>query len=344
MALTLALDIGGTKIAWGLIDDHAPRTVIDHGRVPSQPAGGNTADQLEVAVTEALASPALTPADEGASASAASSTSEKKIERVGVAAAGVIDPNTATVTRAGATMPGWEGTDIAARIVRHIDAPVFAHNDVRVWAFGEHALCRRGSYPHSRLLYVSLGTGVGGAFVINDDLVAGNRGTAGEISELYCPRYGSGVARCEDVASGPGLVATYHEAVADRDGSSASEVGDRPVSDHDANPAFPSTVTDLLDLERQGNPLAMDVLDHNLHGFGQMLGTLAMGLDLDAIILGGGVSGLGEAITRRIRDGVRNHLAYSVRPCDIRDSALQEGPLVAAAVYAHARHQRSGAA
>ena len=58
MALTLALDIGGTKIAWGLIDDDTPRTVIARGRIPSQPAGGTTADQLEVAVTEALATPA----------------------------------------------------------------------------------------------------------------------------------------------------------------------------------------------------------------------------------------------------------------------------------------------
>lgn len=332
MALTLALDIGGTKIAWGLIDDDAPRTVIAHGRVPSQPAGGNTADQLEVAVTEALAAPELV-AGNVASAPPSSSTSENVIERVGVAAAGVIDPNTATVTRAGATMPGWEGTDIAARIARHIDAPVFAHNDVRVWAFGEHTLCWRDEYPHSRLLYVSLGTGVGGAFVINDDLAAGNRGTAGEISELYCPHYGNGVARCENVASGPGLVATYHEAISERDGQSASH--------HDAPPTSPSTVTDLLGLEQQGDSLSTDVLDQNLHGFGQMLGTLAMGLDLDAIILGGGVSGLGEAITRRIRDGVRSHLAYSVRPCDIRDSALREGPLVAAAVYARARHKRS---
>ncbi|KXB49568.1 ROK family protein [Corynebacterium sp. MC-04] len=337
MALTLALDIGGTKIAWGLIDDDAPRTVIAHGRVPSQPAGGNTADQLEVAVTEALAAPALSSpelaAGNVASARTSSSTSENTIARVGVAAAGVIDPITATVTRAGATMPGWEGTDIAARIARHIDAPVFAHNDVRVWAFGEHTLCWRDEYPHARLLYVSLGTGVGGAFVINDDLAAGNRGTAGEISELYCPHYGSGVARCEDVASGPKLVATYHEAISERDGQSGSG--------RDVNPASPSTVTDLLELERQGNSLATEVLDRNLHGFGQMLGTLAMGIDLDAIILGGGVSGLGEAITRRIRDGVRSHLAYSVRPCDIRDSALREGPLVAAAVYARARHKRS---
>lgn len=336
MALTLALDIGGTKIAWGLINDNAPRTVIDHGRVPSQPAGGNTADQLEVAVTEALAA----PAGKVAPAQVTSSTSENVIGRVGVAAAGVIEPNTATVTRAGATMPGWEGTDIAARIVRHIDVPVFAHNDVRVWAFGEHTLCWRREYPHSRLLYVSLGTGVGGAFVINDDLVAGNRGTAGEISELYCPHYGSGVARCEDVASGPGLVATYHAAKLGREGHSASDRSARTATDRDVGTAFPSTVTDLLELERQGDLLATTVLDRNLHGFGQMLGTLVMGLGLDAIILGGGVAGLGEAITRRIRDGVRKHLAYGVRPCDIRDSALREGPLVAAAVYARARHER----
>lgn len=335
MALTLALDIGGTKIAWGLIDDNAPRTVIAHGRVPSQPAGRDPADQLEVAVTEALAS----PAGKGATPPATSSTSENVIERVGVAAAGVIDPNTATVTRAGSTMPGWEGTDIAARIARHIDAPVFAHNDVRVWAFGEHTLCWRDEYPHSRLLYVSLGTGVGGAFIINNDLAAGNRGTAGEISELFCPRHGSGVARCEDVASGPGLVAAYHGVIVERNGHSASHHGARTASVHDVGTASPSTVTDLLELERQGDSLATDVLDGNLQGFGQMLGTLAMGLDLDAIILGGGVSGLGEAITGRIRDGMRNHLAHSVRPCDIRDSALHEGPLVAAAVYARARHE-----
>ncbi|MDU7286850.1 hypothetical protein [Corynebacterium kroppenstedtii] len=40
MALTLALDIGGTKIAWGLIDDDAPRTVIAHGAYPASPRAG----------------------------------------------------------------------------------------------------------------------------------------------------------------------------------------------------------------------------------------------------------------------------------------------------------------
>ena len=78
MALTLALDIGGTKIAWGLIDDDAPRTVIAHGRVPSQPAGGNTADQLEVAVTEALASPVLAAAGDVASIPATSASARRR--------------------------------------------------------------------------------------------------------------------------------------------------------------------------------------------------------------------------------------------------------------------------
>ncbi|MEJ4112894.1 ROK family protein [Corynebacterium kroppenstedtii] len=315
MAITLAIDIGGTKIAWGLIDDNSPQAVLTHGRVPSQPPGATTADQVENAVKNALT---------------AASKTGLSIDRIGVASAGVIDTDTSTVSRAGLTMPGWEGTNIAALINHHTDAPVFAHNDVRVWACGEHALYWHDKYPQARLLYTTLGTGVGGAFVVDNDLVGGHRHTAGEISELFCPRYGGTAARCEDVASGPGLVATYRAAVASDDPSATT-----PTASH------PSTVTDLLQLEQHGDPLAAEVLDHNLRGFGQMLGSLAMALDLDAIILGGGVISLGEGITQRITNGVRTHLPYRIRPCALHTGALHEGPLVAAAMYARMQHAQS---
>lgn len=232
MSYTLALDIGATKIAWGLFGDS-----LEHsGRLATQP---HPREQVIAAVREAAA--------------------HGPIARVGVGAPGIVEHG--IVAHAGPTLPGWKGTNLE-ELVRQagVDAPIKCANDVRVWAVGEHA---RNPIP-GRVLYISLGTGVGGAVVDKHELLEG----AGEMSELTCADYTGRARRAEDVASGPALA--------------------RACGGTDLRAELHNT----------------KVIAGNMRGFGRMLGGLVSGFGLDAVVLGGGVAGIGELITEPLREGL----------------------------------------
>lgn len=127
---SLAVDIGGTKIAYGIDPDDAPDTVLGEGRVPSLAREGRTLDPLAVAVERALDTPGVDIVRDG------------------------------EITYNGDTVPGWAGSDVAGTVERLAGVPVACHNDVRVWAFGEHRL-GAGQGTSGRVYYLSLGTGVG---------------------------------------------------------------------------------------------------------------------------------------------------------------------------------------
>ncbi|QYH19614.1 ROK family protein [Corynebacterium aquatimens] len=154
-AATLALDIGGTKIAYGLVPDSDPQTVVGEGRLPAHAHSGRIGAQVTQAVTNAI--------KEAANCGLV-------ISRVGAGAPGIVRPEDGVVVHAGPTIPGWAGTDLGALMRAAFttpesgpgapDIPVAVHNDVRVWAWGEDHFGAAKDID-GRVLYLSLGTGLG---------------------------------------------------------------------------------------------------------------------------------------------------------------------------------------
>ncbi|MDO5512489.1 ROK family protein [Corynebacterium sp.] len=293
---TLALDIGGTKIAYGLVPDDSPHEVIGAGRLPSLALERRTLEQVRAAVATAL-----------------STAGDLQVVRCGVGAPGVVRGG--VIASAGDTMPGWAGTEVAGTVAELTGRHVSCDNDVRVWAFGEHHL-GAGEGSQGRVLYLSLGTGVGGAIVDKQQLLDGPTGTAGEAAHLVCADVEGRAVGCEASASGTGLT-TYYNA-------------------RSARP--PVDLPEIISRMRDGERLAGEIVRGNLRGFGRAVGALATLLDLSAIVLGGGVGSLGEIVRDPFADGVRETILPLKADLPVRTTSLgPAAPLVAAAAYARSQ-------
>ena len=188
----IGVDIGGTKIAAGRVEHDG---TVSARRVRATPAGSGSAAVLAATVDLVRE---LAP---GATF-------------VGVGAPGTVDTATGVIRAATALLPGWAGTPVGPAITDATGLPALVDNDVNASALGE---LRRGvAVGHDAVLYVSVGTGVGGAIALGGRLVRGARGVAGEIGHLAVPGpsserpCGCGLfGHVEAVASGPAIEAAY---------------------------------------------------------------------------------------------------------------------------------------
>ncbi|GGM80031.1 ROK family protein [Dactylosporangium sucinum] len=251
----IAVDIGGTKIAAGLVDD-ADR-ILRRTRVAT-PAG----TPAVLAAVAGLVDDLRRHADRlGVTVRAA-----------GVGAPGVIDPATGAVRSATDILPGWAGTPLGDELRHRTGLPLAVANDVRVAAIGtarDPAVA-----PHREVLHVSIGTGVGGALLRHGAAWSGPHASSGELAHLLVPARGAMPCGCgrhdhlEAVVAGPAIAAAYAE--------------------HTGGGVLP--LTEVAARMRAGDRVA----DAVIRAAGQLLGRALAGLvaavDVDAVTLGGGVA------------------------------------------------------
>lgn len=309
--VSLALDIGATKIAVGFVPDDAPTTVLAPFRSLTQGEGRDPHAQVRAAIARGWER----AAEEGL-----------RIERIGMGAPGVVEGPRGLIHYNGDTLHGWAGTDLAALAAEASPRPVpcAAHNDVRIMAYGEYHLgAGRSLPPEARILVVSLGTGVGGAIIEAGQLLGGPTHAAGEISEIRCADLRGIATRCESAASGTGLCRYYH--VLRRDPTTREPI---PWALSPGEETLPEIIA-------RGDELILRILDGNLRGFGEALGALISAWDLSAIIVGGGVAELGDRALGPLREGARSACISLHREVPIMRAQLDgRAPLVGAARYA----------
>ena len=161
---TIGIDIGGTKIAGGLVDRSG--AITERIQCPTRAPEG--AQAIMARVVEMAAS--LRRAAGG------------KIEGIGVASGGQIDPRTGVVIHATDLLPGWKGTRITEIIEERFGVKARALNDGSAAALGEG---RFGAAKGvSDFVLLTLGTGVGGGIVTDGRLLNGALGVAGSIGHM----------------------------------------------------------------------------------------------------------------------------------------------------------------
>ena len=247
----VGIDIGGTKIAALLV--RADSTVLARGSVSAPAAlGGGAMADAAADLASALA------VEAGVTLSAA-----------GVGAAGVIDHETGTIRAASATFVGWAGFPLADELEARLGVPVRVENDVNAFLLGEAAAAGRDDRD---VLGVMLGTGVGGALLIDGELHHGPHGAAGEIG--HTPGYSDLVCTCgqighlETLASGTSIALRYQERTGD-------SVRDARV---------------VADRARAGDGDAVAVFDAAGRALALACASAATILDLPCAIVGGGVT------------------------------------------------------
>ncbi|MGH2390350.1 MAG: ROK family protein, partial [Chloroflexota bacterium] len=193
------------------------------------------------------------------------------VAAIGVASAGQIDPELGTVVYANRNLPGWTGMPIAARLHGALSLPVSVDNDVRALALAEaHWGAGMGS---GVLLVAALGTGIGGAIVLDGRLFRGAGNSAGELGHIPVtasgPRCGCGNRGClEAYAGGPRIAAAYTRVTRGE----------------------PCDLRAVAAAARNGDDRAVAVFAQAGRMLGRGLAGLANTLDPDRLVIGGGVA------------------------------------------------------
>ncbi|BAU96994.1 ROK family transcriptional regulator [Corynebacterium suranareeae] len=292
---TLALDIGATKIAYALVPDDSPTEALSPGRLGTKD-GKSPMEQIRLALSHGIN---------------AAKERGLNIARIGMGAPGVILGPEGIIVYNGETLTEWAGSDLRGLANKMLAVPFAAHNDVRVWAYGEHHL-GAGKNLQGRVLYVSLGTGIGGAIVEDGRMMGGPTGSAGEFAEIVCADHAGRAVRCENVASGTGLTKYYNDA--------AVTQLDLPA---------------IMERFHDGDGLAQQIINGNLRGFGQALGALVTVLDLSAVVIGGGVAGIGQPVTDPITQGIFETILTPNNGVQVLSTSLgAQAAVIAAAQYA----------
>lgn len=279
----IGVDIGGTKIAAGVVDDDG--RVLAKLRRDTDPEHPGEIELVVVELVREL-------------------RKEFPVSAVGVAAAGFVADDRATVLFA--PNIAWRDYALRDRLEPHIDVPVVVENDANAAGWAEYRFgAGRGV---SDMVMLTVGTGLGGAIVVNSTLLRGAHGVAAEIGHIRMVpdghMCGCGHPGCwEQYASGGALTRQARAAAV----------------------AYPHRATALLDLAggdpeqikgphvtyvaQQGDPLGIELLAELGGWLGAGTADLVAVLDPAVVVIGGGVCAAGDLLLVPVREAFENALS-----------------------------------
>ena len=265
MSLTIGIDIGGTKVAGGVVDDDG--VILAKHRVSTPARDAEATTKAVVDVIETL-------------------RAQHEVEAVGVAIAGFVDASRSVVYFA-PNLLGWRDGPLRVEIEKRVGLPAVVENDANAAAWGE---ARFGAARGERFIVcVTIGTGVGGGIIAGGELFRGGYGVGAEIGHIQMVEEGRlcgcGQRGCwEQYASGGALVRDARERAANARVEAEVLVG---LGDGTPEGIAGEHVTEAAHL---GDPVAIASFDRLGHWVGQGLADLAAVLDPECFVLGGGVS------------------------------------------------------
>jgi len=268
--LMIGVDVGGTKVAAGLVNDRGE--MGEHLRVPMNPRG--TAEEGFAAVVAAL-DPLLRPR----------CANDEKLP-IGICAPGPLDPCTGVVLNP-PNVPCWRNFPLAAEIHRRYGVAATLDNDANAAALAESLWGAGRGYGN--VFYTCIGTGIGSGIVFDGKIFHGRTGSAaegGHVSIDYRgPRCNCGKKGCiEALASGSAIARRACEAIAENPRRGAQLLS---MVDGDATGIRCEMIGRAAN---SGDPLARQILADTLEFLAIWLGNIVDLLEPEVMILGGGVS------------------------------------------------------
>lgn len=233
--------------------------------------------------------------------------SAKQFQGIGIGTPGSVDYQTGTVDSA--FNLNWDRPmALKEQIELHTNIPVQVENDANVAALGERWL---GAGKNSdNVAFVTLGTGVGGGIIINGQIIHGQGGSAGEIGHMTINPQGyrctCGKKGClETVASATGIVHVAHDYAQEYAGDSELKASLDNGDD--------LTAKDVFDLAKQNDPLALKVTSAVCDQLGLALSIVAVTINPQYIIIGGGVSNARDFLLQRVQESYNRYVFSSVK-------------------------------
>jgi glucokinase len=298
MSLSCGIDVGGTKIAGGVVDDQG--NILQHLRVDSPASDVEAIEDAIAGLVSRL-------------------REEHPIESVGVGAAGYIDKSRSTVLFA--PNLAWRHVDLKAELEPRVGLPVVIENDANAAAWGEFVY--GAGHDVEDLLLVTVGTGVGGGLVLDGEVYRGAFGVGAEIGHLrVVPQgrlCGCGNFGCfEQYASGTALVRNAREAVG------AGSLPARSLLERAGGDVGGIDGPLITTAARDGDLFAIEQLAELGRWLGEGIASLTAVLDPAVVAIGGGVADADELLLDPLRVAFESHLpGRGHRPVlEIRKAAL----------------------
>ncbi|MEV4282855.1 ROK family glucokinase [Actinoplanes xinjiangensis] len=284
MTLTIGIDVGGTKVAGGVVDEQGNVLASNRRPTPADDPAGTRDTIVEVAAELVAQYPTATA--------------------IGIGAAAWIDATGSTVLFA--PNLAWRDEPLRDYVGKAIGLPVVLDNDANVAAWAEF---RFGVGKHAEsMVMITVGTGIGGAIVVNGNLWRGANGIAAELGHIQsvpdghpcgCGRLGC----LEQYASGNALV-RFGRAGARQEPERAAKLLALAGGD-----ALAITGRQITEAARSGDGVAMDAFAQVGYWLGVALADLAQSLDPQIMVIGGGVIDAGPLLMGPLERTYREQLA-----------------------------------
>jgi glucokinase len=268
--MTIGVDIGGTKVAAGLVD--AAGRITHKSRVPMVSTGDGAAG-LSCVESAIQAIFAEVP------------TARAAVTGIGICAPGPLDPTTGVILNP-PNVQCWRDYPLAAEVERIFAVPARVDNDANAACLAEARWGAGAGYRN--VFFAILGTGIGTGIVFEGKIYHGRTGSAAEgghvTIDYHGPRCGCGKHGCiEAYASGPNIARRTRERLSSGEPSAILQLAgsvDAVRTEH-VGEAF-----------RAGDPLAAQILTETSHLLTIWLGTIVDILEPDVMVIGGGVAEL----------------------------------------------------
>ncbi len=283
--LAIGVDIGGTKVLGGVVD--LTGKILRTFRADTPREGGDALNQVIADVVAEL-------------------QTTHKTESIGISAAGLVSSDRQTMLGA-PNIKDWDGVNIAKALHKISGINSIVENDANSAAWAERVY--GAGKGQENVIMITLGTGLGGAAIVDGKPLRGANGTGAEFGHMRVAPGGElcgcGIRGCfEQYASGTALMRQTKAAIA-KDPDSAKDLLARGDG----------TITGLLgnhitDAARAGDKLAIGVLENLGDWLGQGIATLAMLFDPAIVVIGGGVIDAGELLLEPARRAMMREMPF----------------------------------
>ncbi len=277
----IAIDLGGTSIKFGIIDESG--NLLSEGLTPTMP------ESAELVINN-LKKAAKRFFNEAKS-------KDLEISTIGIGTPGIVDPTFRIVLGGADNIEGWSNIRLSDELEKEFHVPVFVNNDANMMGLGEQ--WQGAAQDSSDVVFLTIGTGVGGAVIVDGKLYGGyaNRGT--ELGHIPLVMDGKpcscGSIGCfEAYASTSALIEEYVQLV-ENEGSTVNGIT-------------------IVEEFKKGNPKAITALNRHFQYIGRGVAGLVNIFSPQKVIIGGGISEAGEFYIQSI---AREYKKYVMPDCAV---------------------------
>ena len=308
------IDLGGTKILVVIAD--AGGRVLGTNRISTLAAQGPDAviDRISQAVLAAAADARI---------------EVTHLRAAGISAPGPIDSAAGVITDP-PNLPGWHNVPLARIVRERLGVPALLENDANCAGVGEHNFGAGRGFRH--MIFITISTGIGGGIIIDNELYAGTSGAAGEVGHMGVASdgriCGAGHPGClEAYASGTAIAARAREMMA-----AARLPGVAAL----VNEQAPLSAQTVYLAAEQGEAEAAEIIREAAMYLGIGLASLVNVFNPQAIVLGGGLTNMGERIlgpaveTARMRSFAQSFMDVRIVEGELGDRAAALGAIAVA--------------